>query len=335
MSDIISQLITPQVRFVFVLILIFIALLYILSIIWVIRDSYLRGTNSTVWGIVALVPFVGAMAYAMMRPPLYASDREEQNIGLLLQQRELMDYGECPQCGYPTIRDYVLCPNCHTRLRNQCGVCGHTLEQEWSICPYCGTRAEDSFRQGAQHRHNVVQRRPEQQRPLPARDSGTPTDLPEQDGKAGTPEESKESASPQRHKGQQGKRPQPVRAGSSAPSESGRLPRVVSSRRPSSQGATPRRPAQAGGKRQAPRRVDVPARRDRKGEETGKSPAGRSQSSASRQQGSSDKKNGSRHPQPTTRKPAASSSQRTRNDSHGSSSDTKAPGSESSTDKNA
>lgn len=51
MSDIISQMITPQVRFVLVLILVFIALLYVLSIIWVIRDSYLRGASPTVWAL--------------------------------------------------------------------------------------------------------------------------------------------------------------------------------------------------------------------------------------------------------------------------------------------
>lgn len=140
MSEILAQLITPEVRFALVLVLVLLALLYLLSIIWVVRDSYLRGTSPIIWGIIAIIPFLGCMVYAMMRPPLYACDREEQNIGLLLQQRELMDYGECPQCGYPTVRDYVLCPNCHVRLRNQCVVCKHTLEPEWTVCPYCATK---------------------------------------------------------------------------------------------------------------------------------------------------------------------------------------------------
>jgi uncharacterized Zn finger protein (UPF0148 family) len=140
MSDILSQLMTPELKFAFTLVIIVIALLYILSIIWTVRDSYLRGTNPQIWGLIALIPFLGCMVYAMMRPPLYASDREEQNIGLLLQQRELMAYGECPKCGYPTERDYVLCPNCHTRLKNQCSNCMHTLEPEWAVCPYCATK---------------------------------------------------------------------------------------------------------------------------------------------------------------------------------------------------
>jgi len=150
MSDLLGSLITPEVRAAITVIIAFIVLLYLLSIIWTIRDAYLRGANPVIWGIVAVIPFVGCMAYAMLRPPLYASDREEQNIGLLLQQRELMSYGECPQCGYPTERDYVVCPNCHVRLRNVCGNCGHTLEPEWRVCPYCATPAGKAAPQKAQ-----------------------------------------------------------------------------------------------------------------------------------------------------------------------------------------
>jgi|GEM_PF-219299 RNA polymerase subunit RPABC4/transcription elongation factor Spt4 len=226
MSDIFSQLITPQVRFVLVMILIFVALLYVLSIIWVIRDSYLRGTNSNVWGIVALIPFVGAMIYAMMRPPLYASDREEQNISLLLQQRELMDYGECPQCGYPTVRDYVLCPNCHTRLRNQCGHCGHTLEQEWSICPYCGTRADDSMRQDSRRAQNIRHRAVSGHAPaagLEARRASASGSRTAQ-GKAA----SRDAHASEPHAGR-----------SLSPSESGRLPRVVAQQRQSPSASQP------------------------------------------------------------------------------------------------
>ena len=148
MSDMLSQLVTPELKFVFFVFIAFIVLLYVLSIVWTVRDAYLRGTNPLLWGIVAIVPFVGCLVYAMMRPPLFASDREEQNIGLLLSQRELMAYGECPKCGYPTERDFVLCPNCHVRLKNQCPSCMRTLEPEWSVCPYCATPITRARRAG-------------------------------------------------------------------------------------------------------------------------------------------------------------------------------------------
>lgn len=159
MNEILSTLITPEVKAVFIIMLIVLVILYLMSIVWVVRDSYLRGASPVVWGIVAVIPFLGAMIYSMMRPPLYASDQEEQNIGLLLQQRELMAYGECPQCGYPTERDYIICPNCHAHLKNTCARCGHTLEPEWSICPYCATEVVGGANR-APARRRVVQQQP-------------------------------------------------------------------------------------------------------------------------------------------------------------------------------
>ena len=139
MTELLSELITPEIKMALEIVLIVIAFFYLLSIIWVISDSYLRGSSPIRWGIVALVPFLGCMIYAMMRPPLYASDREEQNVGILLQQRQLMDYGECPQCGYPTTSEYVVCPNCQANLRSLCSNCGRTHEPEWMDSPYCAT----------------------------------------------------------------------------------------------------------------------------------------------------------------------------------------------------
>lgn len=169
MTEILSSLITPELRIAFTIILIVLGILYLLSIVWVVRDSYLRGASPLVWGIVSVIPFIGCMVYAMMRPPLYASDQEEQNIDLLLKQRQLMSYGECPQCGYPTERDYIICPNCHVKLKNVCPACGHSLEPEWTLCPYCGGKGNVAGSQRQVTRVQNANRRT--QRPAKASDS--------------------------------------------------------------------------------------------------------------------------------------------------------------------
>ncbi len=51
-----------------------------------------------------------------------------------------MKYGDCANCGYPVEHDYVMCPNCHTRLKNLCPTCHHALDPQWSVCPYCTTQ---------------------------------------------------------------------------------------------------------------------------------------------------------------------------------------------------
>ncbi|MDR2108629.1 MAG: zinc ribbon domain-containing protein [Coriobacteriales bacterium] len=139
MHDLMNQIITPEVKTAFMLIIILLGVLYVISIIWVIRDSYLRGANPVIWGVVSLVPYLGAFAYSMMRPPMLLSDKDEQAIDFALKKRELMKYGECAKCGYPVENEYLMCPNCGTQLKNECRSCGHALKPEWKVCPYCCT----------------------------------------------------------------------------------------------------------------------------------------------------------------------------------------------------
>ncbi len=139
MDELLAQLWTPEMQSAFTVVLVIIAILYVLSIIWVVRDAYLRGSFWYLWGILALIPFLGVIAYLLLRPPLLRIDRDEQELEVALKQRELLKYGECANCGYPVESDYVLCPNCHQRLKNLCSVCGHALEPSWTVCPYCAT----------------------------------------------------------------------------------------------------------------------------------------------------------------------------------------------------
>lgn len=139
MSELLSQLWTPELQAALTVLVVLLVVLYILSIVWVVRDAYLRGSYWYVWAIVALVPFVGVIAYCLLRPPLLQIDRDEQELEIALKQRQLMQYGECANCGYPVEADYVLCPSCHQRLKNLCSVCNHALEPTWTVCPYCAT----------------------------------------------------------------------------------------------------------------------------------------------------------------------------------------------------
>lgn len=139
-QDIINQIITPEVKMAVMVICMLIGVLYLISIIWVIRDSYLRGSNPVIWGIIGLIPFLGAFAYSMMRPPMLLSDRDEQALDFALKQRELMKYGECAKCGYAVEREFLMCPLCGAQLKNECLRCGHALSPEWTVCPYCCTQ---------------------------------------------------------------------------------------------------------------------------------------------------------------------------------------------------
>ena len=139
MTELLTQLWTPELQMALSVVVVCLVILYVLSIIWVARDAYMRGTMWYLWAIIALVPLLGVIAYCLLRPPLLQIDRDEQELEVALKQRELMKYGECASCGYPVEADYVMCPNCHQRLKNLCSTCHHALDPSWNVCPYCTT----------------------------------------------------------------------------------------------------------------------------------------------------------------------------------------------------
>lgn len=141
MSELLSQVWSTEVQGILIVFAVALIALYVLSIVWVARDAYARGTAWMVWMVVAIIPFVGIVAYLLLRPPLMQIDKDEQELEVALKQRQLSQYGNCSNCGYPVDAEYLLCPNCHQRLKNQCPTCGKPLDPSWTVCPYCASPA--------------------------------------------------------------------------------------------------------------------------------------------------------------------------------------------------
>lgn len=143
MSRYISELMSPQLMGVVYAFIGFVVALYILSVAYVCVDARRRGVQTFwAWGIVALVPIVGLVAYLVLRPNSYLADREEQELDMALRERQLSDYGTCPTCGGPIEKDFIVCPVCNTQVRNVCPSCHKPLEAHWKVCPYCRTHIQ-------------------------------------------------------------------------------------------------------------------------------------------------------------------------------------------------
>lgn len=140
MSDLIQLVFTPEVRMVLTMLGVCIVLLYLLSIIYVIKDARARGSVVWwLWALISIIPLVGLVAYLILRPPSYAIDRDEQELEIALREHELQHYGTCPTCGAPIDRDFIVCPMCDTQVRNVCPNCHRPLDADWKVCPYCRT----------------------------------------------------------------------------------------------------------------------------------------------------------------------------------------------------
>ena len=133
MQELLDQLITPEVRMVLYLMVICVVMLYILSIVYVIRDAQRRGAEPWwMWAIISVIPIVGLLAYVILRPSSYLIDREEQDLDIALREHQLSHYGICPKCGAPIDRDFVVCPICNTQVRNVCPTCPRPLNALFS-----------------------------------------------------------------------------------------------------------------------------------------------------------------------------------------------------------
>lgn len=143
MQRFLQELISPQLMAVVYLFIAFIVALYLLAVAYVFIDARRRGAQMWwLWGLIALIPFVGLVAYLVLRPNSYLADREEQELDMALRERELAQYGSCPQCGTPIEKDFVVCPVCNTQVRNVCPSCHKPLDAHWKVCPYCRTHIQ-------------------------------------------------------------------------------------------------------------------------------------------------------------------------------------------------
>ena len=143
MSKYIEELMSPQLMFAMYGFIAFVVALYLLSVVYVFIDAKRRGVQAF-WagGLLALVPFVGLMAYIVMRPASYVADREEQELDMALRERQLAQYGSCPNCGTTIEKDFIVCPVCNTQVRNVCPTCKRPLEAHWKVCPFCRTHIQ-------------------------------------------------------------------------------------------------------------------------------------------------------------------------------------------------
>lgn len=143
MSKYIEELMSPQLMFAMYGFIAFVVALYLLSVVYVFIDAKRRGVQAFwAWGLLALVPFVGLMAYIVMRPASYVADREEQELDMALRERQLAQYGSCPNCGTTIEKDFIVCPVCNTQVRNVCRTCKRPLEAHWKVCPFCRTHIQ-------------------------------------------------------------------------------------------------------------------------------------------------------------------------------------------------
>lgn len=134
-----TRIFGPGTIFVLILFLIAVVVLWLLTIFWSYNDAKSRGFNPIFAAAISIFPFLGVLAYILIRPQFVLDDKKDIELDIALKNRLSQKYGVCSKCGCAIEEDYLICPNCQSAVREKCKKCGKAINIEWRACPFCST----------------------------------------------------------------------------------------------------------------------------------------------------------------------------------------------------
>ena len=121
------------------------AAFWLTLIIWAFRDMRSRSRDIFAQILAAMVVTIlnlpGVLIYLLMRPKETLAEAYERSLEEEALLQGIEEALNCPGCGNRVHADWLVCPNCHTKLKKSCSNCDRALSLRWNVCPYCGTPA--------------------------------------------------------------------------------------------------------------------------------------------------------------------------------------------------
>lgn len=123
----------------------FLAALWLALLIWTYRDARSRSRDPLMRllaaVLVALLFLPGLVIYLILRPSHTLEDEYQHTLEEEALLQSIEDAAVCPGCGRQIKDTWIVCPNCHTRLKKTCQQCHKLMDLSWNLCPYCGNPA--------------------------------------------------------------------------------------------------------------------------------------------------------------------------------------------------
>jgi hypothetical protein len=120
-----------------------IAAFWLSLVIWAFRDMRRRSRDpfAQIMAalLVAVLPFVGALVYLILRPPETLAERYERALEEEALLQDIEERPRCPNCERTADPRWQICAYCQEPLKKRCVACAETLERSWTHCPFCTT----------------------------------------------------------------------------------------------------------------------------------------------------------------------------------------------------
>jgi hypothetical protein len=124
----------------------YVVILWLAASYWAFRDMQQRSDNPVLpylasAFIIVFTPvlFVFAvLVYRLIRPHEKIGETYERNLAEQALLNEIEAIPHCPTCDGRIHEDWLICPNCRTRLKRVCPNCDRLVGVEWSLCAWCG-----------------------------------------------------------------------------------------------------------------------------------------------------------------------------------------------------
>jgi len=150
----------------------FFVALWISLIVWTFRDARRRSRDIFAVLLATLMAAIfgplGLLLYALLRPPVTLAELYERSLEEEALLQDLEERPRCPGCSRQVKDEWILCPDCHTTLKNVCANCGSKLHLAWTICPCCATPVKTDQPVGQSFDNSPGQRTVATQRMQPA-----------------------------------------------------------------------------------------------------------------------------------------------------------------------
>jgi RNA polymerase subunit RPABC4/transcription elongation factor Spt4 len=117
---------------------------WVSMVIWTFRDVRSRSRDIFAQLLATLMVLVfnlpGLLLYFILRPQETLVEAYERSLEEEALLQDIEERLVCPGCKRKIESDFIICPDCHTRLKKSCPNCRRLLHLKWNICPYCGAR---------------------------------------------------------------------------------------------------------------------------------------------------------------------------------------------------